>query len=267
MTMSTTLRSVLRVLLLAAFAGGCGSDGTNSSNATCSNGGKAYQVGESFPSQDGCNTCYCGSNGLIACTLVACLNDASPRIADGSALADLNPDGSTQQSCTYNGKTYPFNVTFMATDGCNECWCAGNPPSAMCTLVRCSEDAAVLGLEVSVGTCSYGGKQYPSGASFPATDGCNTCDCGRYLLVACTMTACLGDGGSMTGDALPSGDLGADSCVYNGKTYPSDVMFSSADGCNSCHCVSNGQVACTFSPCPSLDAGVLPIDAPAYPDL
>lgn len=42
--------------------------------------------------------------------------------------------------------------------------------------------------------CSYGGKEYPIGASFPSQDGCNTCSCDMGG-VACTEKAC-GTGGS-----------------------------------------------------------------------
>jgi len=42
--------------------------------------------------------------------------------------------------------------------------------------------------------CTYGGKEYPTGASFPSQDGCNTCSC-QMGSVACTEKAC-GTGGS-----------------------------------------------------------------------
>jgi len=40
-------------------------------------------------------------------------------------------------------------------------------------------------------TCSYGGQTYQSGASFPSTDGCNTCSCGDGGSVGCTKRACV----------------------------------------------------------------------------
>lgn len=39
-------------------------------------------------------------------------------------------------------------------------------------------------------TCSYGGKTYTQGQSFPSIDGCNTCNCGSTGSVACTKMAC-----------------------------------------------------------------------------
>ncbi len=44
---------------------------TGSTN-TCDYEGVTYQVGESFPSIDGCNTCSCSEGGLVACTERAC---------------------------------------------------------------------------------------------------------------------------------------------------------------------------------------------------
>jgi hypothetical protein len=39
----------------------------------CDYGGALYEEGESFPADDGCNTCSCGSDGRVMCTLKACL--------------------------------------------------------------------------------------------------------------------------------------------------------------------------------------------------
>ena len=57
--------------------------------------------------------------------------------------------------------------------------------------VGCSKDALTSGQKA----CSYGGKSYKAGASFPSTDGCNTCSCDISGSVACTLMACLGDAG------------------------------------------------------------------------
>jgi hypothetical protein len=40
---------------------------------TCSYDGATYDVGDSFPSTDGCNTCSCSSSGNATCTKKACL--------------------------------------------------------------------------------------------------------------------------------------------------------------------------------------------------
>jgi hypothetical protein len=41
--------------------------------------------------------------------------------------------------------------------------------------------------------CSYEGKSYPAGASFPAADGCNQCSCQADGTVACTLKQCACD--------------------------------------------------------------------------
>ncbi len=48
-------------------------------------------------------------------------------------------------------------------------------------------------------------------------------------------------------DALSAIDAGVDSCAYDGKLYPLDTYFRSADGCDDCHCRGDGQIACTLS--------------------
>ena len=40
--------------------------------ATCDYNGTGYAAGESFPSDDGCNTCFCGEDGLVGCTKRLC---------------------------------------------------------------------------------------------------------------------------------------------------------------------------------------------------
>jgi len=38
----------------------------------CKYNGQLYRAGESFPANDGCNTCSCSENGMVACTKMAC---------------------------------------------------------------------------------------------------------------------------------------------------------------------------------------------------
>lgn len=47
--------------------------------------------------------------------------------------------------------------------------------------------------EPPAGVCKYDGQVYEAGASFPASDGCNTCTCGPDGSVACTEKACICD--------------------------------------------------------------------------
>ncbi|XP_061190289.1 BPTI/Kunitz domain-containing protein-like, partial [Saccostrea echinata] len=38
----------------------------------CFYNGRYYPLGESIPSTDGCNTCFCTGNGQVGCTLIGC---------------------------------------------------------------------------------------------------------------------------------------------------------------------------------------------------
>ncbi|MGE5789037.1 MAG: hypothetical protein ACM3ZE_30890, partial [Myxococcales bacterium] len=80
--------------------------------------------------------------------------------------------------------------------------------------------------------CTYEGKEYASGTSFPATDGCNTCSC-VDASVTCTKKTCT----------LPTG-----SCTYAKVIYQDGDAFPSTDGCNKCTC-SAGKVDCTTIDC------------------
>src|SRR5205085_3546559 len=83
--------------------------------------------------------------------------------------------------------------------------------------------------------CTYNGTVHPTGITFPATDGCNSCFCSADGLVNCTLAVCLPDGGV--------------SCVYDGQIYEVGASFPSTDGCNSCGCSPTGAVTCTERAC------------------
>ena len=80
----------------------------------CVQDGVQYEVGESFPSSDGCNSCTCMVGGQIACTLMAC-------------------------GCMYDGDFHLVGDSFPATDGCNTCTCLAGGGIA-CTEMYCPPD-------------------------------------------------------------------------------------------------------------------------------
>jgi hypothetical protein len=143
----------------------------------CMYGGAQKPVGSSFSATDGCNTCTCGADTLVACTEKAC--------RDGGATpprADAAPAGQTDGAPVSGPEAGP------AAD-------SGARPS----------DAA------PTGTCQYGGATHPAGQSFPATDGCNTCTCLNNGAVGCTRRACLPDAAPAVcalGDSYEYGDIG-----------------------------------------------------------
>jgi hypothetical protein len=43
--------------------------------ATCNDNGTPHMAGDTFTASDGCNTCTCQENGLMACTRMACVSE------------------------------------------------------------------------------------------------------------------------------------------------------------------------------------------------
>src|SRR4051812_19743281 len=73
------MNRLLAPLLLFGTLAGCGPFGSG----TRLYGGTRYHSGDSFPSEDGCNTCSCGAQGDVACTLRAC---ALPDAGSGDSI-------------------------------------------------------------------------------------------------------------------------------------------------------------------------------------
>jgi hypothetical protein len=88
-----------------------------------------------------------------------------------------------------------------------------------------------------LGRCSYDGKSYPAGSTFPSRDGCNTCSCDGSGSLFCTEIACS-----------PL------ACLYEGTTYMPGDSFPAADGCNTCGCGTDGTIACTKKACPTAES-------------
>ncbi len=63
-------------------------------NGVCEYSGRTYMYGESFTSDDGCNSCSCAENGQVACTDMACNVDLPSQI-DGDA--PVSTDGAENQ--------------------------------------------------------------------------------------------------------------------------------------------------------------------------
>src|SRR5688572_15378848 len=122
------------------------------------------------------------------------------------------PDG----PCSVGGVSHESGTTgIAASDGCNTCSCQDG--QLECTLIGCD-----------VATCSYEGREYSEGASFPSADGCNTCTCSEGG-VACTERGCLPD---------------APTCTYQGASVAEGQSRAAGDGCNTCTC-QNGQMLCS----------------------
>ncbi|CAH1797763.1 unnamed protein product [Owenia fusiformis] len=80
----------------------------------CQYGDEIYKNGDTFPSLDGCNTCFCMNNGDIGCTEMEC----------------------PKKGCTHNGKNQVHGEKFPRGDGCNTCTCGNGVVS--CTDTDCA---------------------------------------------------------------------------------------------------------------------------------
>lgn len=65
------------------------------------------------------------------------------------------------------------------------------------------------------------------------------------------------NGGAGTTGAAGTAGTGGVACVVGGVSHPGGTTFPSADGCNSCTCTLDGQIACTERACPP-DGGIDP---------
>lgn len=231
----------------------------------CVYGKQTYAVGESFPADDGCNTCSCTSGGLVACTDMACPGGC---LYDGVSYQPgdtfWSSDGCNKCSCSEGGMVgctkmacggpgcwsegvyYEPGQSFPAPDGCNTCSCIGNGQAA-CTLKACVEG------------CEYEGKTYLPGESFPSIDGCNTCTC-LDGGVACTEKACLCD---------PKTDWWRDYVAEDPTTCAAIFYICPANTTyffNPCGCGCEQAASCPewFNCMPS--PGVPPCDAAAIQD-
>lgn len=81
----------------------------------CTANGVTYDVGESYPSEDGCNTCTCTGQDSATCTAAACPTN----------------------TCEYSGETHLAGESFPSSDGCNTCFCSEDG------LVACTERACL----------------------------------------------------------------------------------------------------------------------------
>ena len=298
----------------AAAAGVSVASQTECAAATgCDYGGAHHAIGETYPSEDGCNTCTCEKDGTSACTEKACL--PTQKACGSRGLAEC----ATGEYCAFDlaaqcGRAdAPGVCTTIPGGACTRdfkpvCGCDDKTYSNACT-------AAAAGVSVlhsgECGGCDYNGEHYADGASFPSSDGCNTCSCdGANGTVGCTKRACTDTTcGGLRGAACATGmycDFAIEArcgaadqtgtcrpvpdacdavlksvcacndktyenacgaamagfsvraegecpksggCDYNGKHYDAGSAFPSSDGCNSCSCSDNGQVACTLRAC------------------
>jgi hypothetical protein len=159
---------------------------------TCSYGGKTYNPGDSF--RDDCNTCSCGANGQVACTLIGCPTDAGSGLAPDAALPDAQADGTVPIDQAKDVKP-AIDVADALTDLSPDLPLAADSAKDALLVADTAKDGQLVVDAEDVGAdarqhCVAGGDMLLAiGQSIPKGDGCNTCTC--YLTgMACTTSTC-----------------------------------------------------------------------------
>ncbi|MCB9644379.1 MAG: hypothetical protein H6728_15005 [Myxococcales bacterium] len=209
----------------------CGCDGKTYSNAcnaqaagisldykgiclvgSCNYQGHAYADNSSFSKGDGCNTCTC-NNGKVTCTTLPCpppqaCGGIQGIICQNKSEMCIMPNGSCKTADAMG--TCQIRPQTCAKSLDPVCGCDGKTYNNACEAHVANVQVDYTGKCREVYKCTYNGKLYNDGESFPATDGCNTCVC-REGKTMCTLQACpqACGGGSMS--ACPTGYY----CNYN----------------------------------------------------
>jgi len=188
------------------FALACGGGGIKTTQkpdgqvAGCFYGGKTYNPGDSF--REDCNTCSCGGNGEVACTLAECLRDAGSALPPDAAVADAQADGTVPVDLAKDAAA-PLDQAKDVKPGLDAVGVMADlgpdllpaPDSAPDALERPDTgkdnrpavDARDVGADAPQFCIWEGDMKLALGQSIP--DGCNTCTCTGSGM-ACTGLFC-----------------------------------------------------------------------------
>jgi hypothetical protein len=207
---ATALRTLAVLHALALGVVGCG--GTSSGgDQQCSYGGKLFEVGDRFPDTDGCNTCSCGSDGRVSCTLLACETCESVQTRYADAIDEAKTcDPERTDQCNK-----PFAEGLAC--GCN-------------TFVNVEQESALA-------AASGAQQRYEAMA---CGEGIVCGPCRAPLSAYC----------SAEGRCEPLFEDGEAACKVNGVVYKSGTSgIADPISCNECQC-QDGRLNCTEIGCP-----------------
>lgn len=168
------------------------SQGERAASTGCDYAGKHFAIGDSFPSSDGCNQCSCQKDGSVVCTERACVNTQCGGLLGRGCPKDQYCNFPLDAAC---GAADQTGVCTPIPSGCTTqydpvCGCDDMTYGNACTAAAAGVSIASQGECASNSGCDYAGKHYDTGASFPASDGCNHCSCQPDGKAICTLIAC-----------------------------------------------------------------------------
>ncbi len=220
---SCTCQEGQQIMCTAMACGGEGGSGNGGgqgggASGTCNYAGVEHAAGDTFPSDDGCNGCSCGDDGMVACTAKAC----------------------AEEGCEIGGVFYPVG---SGPGGCGACFCLEGGGVA-CTDEYCGpvcpdelpKDGEPCDAEGE--SCSYAVSEC-SGATLA------TCGGGKWLIAQppiydCAFPACP--------DAEPTA---GSPCNWNACCGgPSDCHYAPGDPNEAWYsCTKDGWVAYVMESC------------------
>lgn len=115
---------------------------TTASVGSCLLNDQTYALGQTFPAQDGCNTCTCATNDNIVCTQKACISTSPAKTttkptSTPKAMPTLKATATPTTAvvvCKTTNKTYQVGDSYK--QDCNTCLCTDSGES-VCTQKIC----------------------------------------------------------------------------------------------------------------------------------
>ncbi|XP_036916409.1 von Willebrand factor C and EGF domain-containing protein isoform X2 [Sturnira hondurensis] len=158
-------------------------------------------------------------------------------------------------ACWHLGATYESG-SHWTEPGCSQCWCEDG--EVTCEKVTCEAACShpiPSGDEEccpSCAGCFHSGVIRAEGAVFsPPTENCTICVC-LAGNVSCISPECP-PGPCQTSPKSDCCTCVPVRCYFHGRWYADGAVFSGGgDECTTCVC-QNGEVECSFTPCPELD--------------
>jgi len=195
-----------------------------------------------------------GEDDERACAVARCTNACEGRVATCTEEKKCElteaPSDPAEEECTcvgVNDETFCPGESYTAPDGCNTCTCTGGPDG----IAACTEMACPDGVPASSGTASEEPDEMAEGdtEAEPAAENITVAADDVPTTLPETDAA---ENITMAADDVPTTLPETDAaCVVNGIEYAVGEKYVAADGCNSCTCSGDEDLAiCTLMACP-----------------